>query len=213
MQHDSFMLKFRAASFSIYSICFVMEKRGGVRQRLQQAQDAQNANVASRLAHYLICSWAWGEMSPQQVQRIAHLAKQDMDNAQANSSTVQEWDMLASIGSYGAYPNNCNRDLQSKFDSSKWAKPSAFTVPMKNNGQGSEVSVQQAFWPHEVFASMYHNYKSNWSKRICPSSEAAASFWGAVRGTEEYESHPVKGRSTHATHGIPISMGWRSHYW
>ena len=126
-----------------------MGKKGGVRQRLQEAQPP---NVSSRLAHYLICSWAWGAMSPQQVQQIAHLAKQDMEQAQSTGSLLQEWDLLASIGTYGAYPNNCNRDLQAKFDSSRWAAPSAFTVPMKGKtGQGIEATVQQAFWPHEVF--------------------------------------------------------------
>ena len=129
--------------------------RGGIRQRL--AEQAV-PNVASKLAQYLITSWAWGGMSPQQVQQISHLAKQDLEASGIACDILTEWDMLASIGSYGAHPNNCHRDLLTKLTPSKIASPSEFSLPMKCKGVQASVTRQQtAFWPHEMFASLYHN--------------------------------------------------------
>ena len=104
-------------------------KNGGARQRIQRQQ--QNQQVKSHLAHYLLCSLAWGSMSPQQVLINAHLAKQNHDEAMATGSPLDEWDALASLGTYGKHPSNCNRDLEARLPTPELSPASQFTVPMK----------------------------------------------------------------------------------
>ena len=87
-------------------------RKGGLQQRLKPQKDRAAASTPkdSALAARLEIAWAWGNMSPQQVQQIAALAEKDMvDNG---CSTVPErLSKLAAIGSHGHHSNNCHRDL------------------------------------------------------------------------------------------------------
>ena len=65
-------------------------RKGGLQQRLKPQKDRAAASTPkdSALAAHLEIAWAWGNMSPQQVQQIAALAEKDMvDNG---CSTVPE---------------------------------------------------------------------------------------------------------------------------
>ena len=81
--------------------------RGGSRQR---AQVRQGAAVQSALTQYLIDRWAWGWISPQTVQAVAHKAKSDIDAVlDVRYVDLQTLSMLASLGTEGAYPNNVSK--------------------------------------------------------------------------------------------------------
>ena len=73
-------------------------RSGGQRQRVQQIlqDDAPEILENSHLAEHLLARWAWGEMSPQEVQTIASLAMDDLKN---NRST-RKLQPLASVGTF-----------------------------------------------------------------------------------------------------------------
>ena len=68
------------------------KRKGGQRQRIHQGREErgelhEKPSLASALGQYLVESWTLGSMSPQQAQRIAHLAIQDYKNAAGSSTT------------------------------------------------------------------------------------------------------------------------------
>ena len=81
-------------------------KRGGIWQRRAAERDNEAASSSGtkrcNLADLLIEEWGFGRMSAPMVQRIA---------AAAYSDGLGQVQRLASIGSWGAYPNNTHRDL------------------------------------------------------------------------------------------------------
>ena len=64
---------------------------GGIKQRLARQQEThcneKESFVGSELAHYLLSRFAWGELSPQELQRIAMLAIRDVDTLQASNKS------------------------------------------------------------------------------------------------------------------------------
>lgn len=91
-------------------------KGGGIRQRIAAAEAVEAArtisNASSRgqskLAKFLIESWAKGELSPQKVQHIAELAMCDL--SQMGNVQFKTLEKLAALGHHGAAPQNCHRD-------------------------------------------------------------------------------------------------------
>ena len=103
-------------------------RRGGARQRLQRGEAP---GVESKLAAHLLRQWAWGFMSPQQVQYIAMLAKQDIEAA--GGRKVPALDTLAALGSGGTQSNNMHRDLRNNLPTILLPSPSLISVPVKAN--------------------------------------------------------------------------------
>lgn len=67
--------------------------RGGRKQRLARLEEERQGNdsgsfVRSELAHYLLSRFAWGELSPQELQKIAQLAIRDVDSFHASSKAT-----------------------------------------------------------------------------------------------------------------------------
>lgn len=66
--------------------------RGGRKQRLARLEERQGNDsgsfVRSELAHYLLSRFAWGELSPQELQKIAQLAIRDVDSFHASSKAT-----------------------------------------------------------------------------------------------------------------------------
>ena len=65
------------------------KRKGGVLQRLQSlSREVEAQTIAlqqpSLLADWLKKQWAWGQLSPQEVQHVASLAKKDMVTAGAS---------------------------------------------------------------------------------------------------------------------------------
>lgn len=179
-------------------------RRGGIRQRLDAAE-AEEARAESQLAQFLVTSWAWGEMTPQNVQMIAQLAVKDVVESLRIGRVPRELLMLASLGSFGAHANNCHRDLVAKLEEPKLCEASSLDLPLKLKS-GTTTRKQRAFWPHEVFASIFRDYPDSWQTRICPGQEAVTAFWEQMSGSEVYATHPVRLRATHRSHAVPISI-------
>ena len=101
----------------------------------------------SELVAYLLREWAWGEMSPQQVQKIAAAVVADCPGAPADVQT------LARLGTSGRHKNHIHRDLCSRVLRVGFRKvqPTAITL-------SGHPRVQSIVWPHELVADLYEKY-------------------------------------------------------
>lgn len=81
-----------------------MKRRGGVRQRALAAANETNPSQSGELPALLLRSWAWGDLSLPQVQRIADAAVADMGAAGGRPS--EQLKFLASMGGAGRQSHN-----------------------------------------------------------------------------------------------------------
>ena len=115
------------------------KRKGGQQQRLQAHRQEMEAAAPTKdqqclLAEWLKEQWAWGQMSPQTVQHVASLAKKDMLSAGVENvpASLQQ---LARLGTSGAFPNNCHRDLMAVVSRvSKLPPPLQVLMPLKVKG-------------------------------------------------------------------------------
>ncbi len=75
-----------------------LRQGGGQRQRLQRV--LPQSQQTSELGRYLLRSWAWGQLSATEVQKIAALAKIDLHHADGRPHA--DLDYLATLGACGA---------------------------------------------------------------------------------------------------------------
>lgn len=80
-------------------------RRGGINQRLLAVEKPQpkpkDAKLTSKLAESLVEKWAWGQLSPQEVQELAF--KATVDFQEANAAAPLDLQFLASLGTAGAH--------------------------------------------------------------------------------------------------------------
>ena len=196
-------------------------KKGGVRQRADEAQSplgnvptgkkrrqaAENEVMQSALAQFLIMQWAWGYMSPQDVQRISHLAREDIMRLTGSNHTLPDIDILASIGTDGRYPRNMNRDLQAKYGVNRLSKPLTTQMPMMTLSQEFVAAADQnIFLPHVLFSDLYNHYPNAWRDRICPSMEKLNEFWSEMEGCPQLRDHPITQLENYQSRAIPLSI-------
>ena len=179
--------------------------RGGQRQR-RAARNARHEcqNSKSVLCNLLLELVAWGEISAQLCQEIAHAAYRDAVDLQEDSSTLQDLQNLASIGSYGRYSNKCYSDMMRKLPT-QIKVPEVFEdkLPFKNPLGW----LHQAFLlPHELFAAIWANYPSTWQKFIVPSSERLRDFWVANESHPAMSGHDLHDRADRFEKAVPISI-------
>ena len=167
-------------------------RKGGQQQRLLQVAreeaPAKSATADSVLAKFLEQAWAWGDLSPQQVQRIASLAKKDMLAVGLTQSDVPgRLNKLAEIGSAGVHSNNCHRDLMAYLPGKcKLPRPFLEVVPFKTGE-----SAQAFMLPREVFSSLYHQYPGYWEASFLPGgTPALQKFW------KHFAQHPCMADGT-----------------
>ena len=195
-------------------------KKGGVRQR-QASGGASSSNapakrrklcetdatLRSNLAEYLILQWAWGFMSPQEVQRISSYAKQDMQLLTGKEETLPDIDFLAGIGHAGRYPNNCRRDVQRKYSGNMLNEPLRTTMPMVTlSKQFLAAAEQDIFLPHVLFSDIHNNYPQAWRDRICPSTDKLEEFWAEMQGSPQLLGHPITSLPNYQSRAIPLAL-------
>ena len=122
------------------------KRPGGQRQRLAAAaaEDAP-AKMQSVLACYLLQRMAWGLYSPQEVQKLASMAKTDIENSQRSPDPMADLDKLASAGTYGRYPNKCNSDLTKRVGTVPFAKPLLIKMPLAGPAGSVNETLQSVF--------------------------------------------------------------------
>ncbi len=86
--------------------------------------------------------WAWGELSPQTVQHLMALFKEDLALALISGLSMVLITTLASLGAEGTIPGNVHRDLIRRLPPSGMPKPHIFSVS------------QHAFMHHVVLEAL-----------------------------------------------------------
>lgn len=183
------------------------KRTGGIQQRIAQANAevrVETCGNESQLAQFLLERFAWGEMSPQLLQRISHLAVQDFLAAEKNEKVLGDLRALASIGTNGTYPNKCHADLMAKAEKIS-CLPDPFRISMPFAPPVGEF-MQGILLPHEMFSAMYHQYPNTFKKSVLNSEDALKSFWNSVAQHPQMHAHPLKDIQHYKTTCIPIAL-------
>lgn len=183
------------------------KRSGGIRQRLAEVQRDEAAETygnESVLAKFLLELFAWGEMSPQLLQRICSLACEDFERANKNPQVLADLSMLARIGSNGTHKNKRHADLMAKVEPvSHIPKPFKVIIPFKDPLGNSP---QGILLPHEMFSALYHNYPETWRRSLVPNERALPKFWNNVAGHPLMRGHPIKEDANFASCTVPIAI-------
>ena len=161
---------YMSLKFSSTSVAFShMKRKGGLHQRLAAANEGPAAVAAqSFLATFLITEFAWGRMSPAQLQKFADLAARDVEQGVA---CLPQLKRLASIGCNGRLTNNMHRDLWRQLKSKpKTPPPTAITIPTATTEAEAGLLL-----PHTLFASMYEDYQDAFHNLLTPGGTSAVS--------------------------------------
>ncbi len=146
----------------------------------------------------------WGHISPQLMQKLMAKMSDDLKLHKDGHLDVDSIDKLGGIGSKGAYPNHCWRDLQKLLPVPKLGKLFRLMVPMKHNTLGKFMHSVPMLLPHTLFAGIYEHYPLMWEKIIYGSRLTCMKFWKAVRGSPHFESHSVRHRVGFEEKCIPL---------
>ena len=159
---------------------------------------AREETRGSTLRLHLLEEYAWGHMSPQQIQKIAALAVSG-----GRKAALADLADMAQAGSNGRHANNVNRDiLRTASNMPKAALPRriAMTVQGLEVSSPADVAANEHAYcvslPHETFASLYHNYPTIWEKTVLPSEEHNARFWSRARHLAQFHEHPIQREAT-----------------
>ncbi|HIF94878.1 MAG TPA: hypothetical protein EYQ60_17410 [Myxococcales bacterium] len=153
-----------------------------------------------------VMMWAWGVISPQILQHIMFLFIADIACAEQNRLNKKTVRRLAALGTEGRHGNNIHHELLNMMPETKMPKPHSFLTPLRHNVLGFINRGVDMILPHELFAALYHYYPQAWLDRICPSAETCRRFWGAVRGSVQFMTHPVRHRPNFMTRCIPLTL-------
>lgn len=153
------------------------KRKGGVKQRIAAAErECPGPEVAdkSSLASFLLEKWAWGVLSPQDVQQFAAAACQDFLTSGATAPA--DLSFMASLGTAGVHKNNMHKQLMQWANRRcKEAAPS-FTATIRfKEPYGRQI--QSFLLPHQLFSNLYHDYPSSWKQIILPSTDRLREFW------------------------------------
>ena len=177
------------------------KKPRGQKQRLASASTAASTK-SSVLVTWLEEQWAWGSMSAQCIQKIAHLALQDMVacGVEEIPPTLQK---LASIGTFGHHSANCHRDLMNVVSrKTKVCAPLQVNITLKGG-----LYLQSIMLPHELFHCMWERYNAYFLQTLTPAGEAGMRFFW-----DKFQNHPCMELATWTSHPsfphkcIPLGM-------
>ena len=162
----------------------------------------------STLRVWLLEMYAWGLLTPQQVQAISERALHD-----AREKRISDLEPLARLGSSGRHSNNVNRDLVKLVGQlPKTCDPSRITlqksaaeVAVPIEGVPADEHAYTITLPHELFSSIYHNYKAAWQQVIMPGQNYLDRFWQAAKNLPQWADHPLA-QERSLTRLLPLSI-------
>ena len=157
------------------------------------AASADAPSCGSYLFAILVRLWSWGFLSPQTVQKVAHAVLKDLNAIEVNGVRIKsDIDKLASIGNYGKYEGNCNRDLKERLGTTPLTLHNC-TMPLKllggTLGATAYVFEQGMLLPHLLIAAMGQFYKKSFEKLICPGADRIQQFWKNMKGNPQLEGN------------------------
>ena len=148
----------------------------------------------------------WGHISPQLMQKLMAKMSDDLKLHKDGRLDVNSIDKLGGIGSKGAYPNHCWRDLQKLLPVPKLPKLHMLRLPMKHSSLGKFVRSVPMMLPHTLFAAIYEHYPVMWDRIIYGSRGTCIKFWQAVSGSQHFAAHPVRHRENYEERCIPLKI-------
>ena len=158
------------------------KRSGGIQQRLAADEaEAPMTSLSDGLANYLMQQWAWGHVSPQEVQRLAHAAILDMKGCgleQLPPFLLK----LSHMGSDGVHENNIHKEML-RMASQGCLVPEPLQVQITfTHG----LVLQPLMLPHVLFSHMYHHYRNTFNKVFMPKGKSQLkAFW------RNYSHHPA----------------------
>jgi hypothetical protein len=179
-----------------------VKKRKGQRLRLQSDPVVTPPVVESLLATFLLQQFAWGYMTPQLIQKISALAVQDFVNATSVNGRLVSLEEISKIGGFNKLENNMHRDL-GKFLQNTMV-PKGFNTLMPFKGLG--IQEQTIMLPHEVFATLFHNYPKAWQSTILPKPEMLECFWDSQADHPAMNGHPMTSKPDYKSKCLPIGL-------
>ena len=143
------------------------------RRRTEAAADARaSLPTESKTASYLQSKFAWGEYSPQEVQRLAALIKADIEVALASGSQFPDLVSLASMGSCGRFTNKCHSEIVNLLQSDDALKPGIVAAPIANlTGDPIVEAEVPIFEPHRTMSVIYKHHPHVWKERVLPDED------------------------------------------
>ena len=162
----------------------------------------------STLRVWLLEMYAWGLLTPQQVQAISERALHD-----AREKRISDLEPLARLRSSGRHSNNVNRDLVKLVGQlPKMCDPSRITlrksaaeVAVPIEGVPADEHAYTIALPNELFSSIYHNYKAAWQQVITPGQNYLDRFWQAAKNLPQWADHPLA-QERSLTRLLPLSI-------
>jgi hypothetical protein len=148
----------------------------------------------------------WGHISPQLMQKLMAKMSDDLKLHKDGRLDVNSIDKLGGIGSKGAYPNHCWRDLQKLLPVPKLPKLHMLRLPMKHSSLGKFFRSVPMMLPHTLFAAIYEHYPVMWDRIIYGSRGTCIKFWQAVSGSQHFAAHPVRHRENYEERCIPLKI-------
>ena len=178
---------------------------GGIQQRLAQAEaHHQEAIVIQRekLAFSLATKWAWGHLSPQEVQSTAADAIADMKSY--GMEQLPQWlSKFAALGSNGVHPNNMHAEMLKMFEpQSSVPKPLVVHLDFKD-----QKALQSLMLPHELFSYLYHFYPRTFQKHfMAGGSEQLSKFWSKFAKHPSMEGHEIFSVKNYKHQALPLNL-------
>ena len=178
-------------------------RKGGQRQRMNIASKQEDTGLqTSKLANLLLERWAWGEISPQNLQATAAAVVADFEASSAKPPS--DLAVLANLGSHGRHPNKMHQELLHFANKGcSFSKP--FSIKMGFKQPWAE-QFQTMLLPHVVFSDLFHHYPDAFQQYVCASDRTLVEFWQLQKQHPAYPGHPVSQAGFQASNSIPLAM-------
>ena len=106
----------------------------------------------------------WGHMTPQIMQKVMSLFKQDLAVFQDGCLDTKHIDRLAGLGTNGTHPNNIWSQFKNMLPEPKLPNLQMVWLPMSHTTLGRITKQIPMLLPHTLFSAIYHHYPEMWQK-------------------------------------------------
>ena len=130
----------------------------------------------------MVMRWSWGEMTPQELQHMAGLMLKDLEMLLGGGLDRSLLITLAGLGSHGANPQHCHKDLLQRLPKSRLPSMKLLKIFLEHSVFGVSEALSGIIWPHELFANMYHYHKEAFFTYFVSSMDTLRKFWDSVEG-------------------------------
>ena len=160
----------------------------------------------SKLIRYMLREWAWGKMSPQQLQNIASLVMDDFHEFKEKGD-IPDVRRIAGIGAHGSIPGNMHRDLTNQLATQKLPDPYAITLRCATGTTGIFNPLKfTMLLPHELFATMFKSYNEFFRRCVCSGSDELVKFWNDMAGHPALNDNVVLDIDDYKNKVVPLGL-------